>query len=338
MKTDISNWKEFVVGDLFPTIVKPAVYHSHELEKCQDGETGMPYVVRSKFNNGIKCRVRDMGNIKYNPAGVISFGAENASFFYQEEKWCSGRDIYYIDTRHLSPDVCLFLIACLQTIANKYEYNYGLFPDLLKKEKIKLPVTDDDIPDWEYMDNYIQQVREKSKFRTGKINHKVAEINLKRWKNYPLSELFNIAHGTRLRKQDMKDGNVNYIGASSFNNGVTAKIGNTENLHPAGVITLCYNGSVGQAFYQTEPFWATDDVNVLYPKFALTENIALFFIPILYKISLVYAFTDKWTAEKMRASEIPLPATDEGKPDWNYMEQYISGLSKKAQNIVSSIA
>jgi hypothetical protein len=129
----------------------------------------------------------------------------------------------------------------------------------------------------------------------------------------------------------MKEGSINYIGASAFNNGVTAKIGNTESLHPAGTITVCYNGSIGQAFYQTEQFWATDDVNVLYPKFKLTPQIAKFLIPIIYRLSLNYAYIDKWTSEKMLLTEMPLPVNASGEPDWVFMEQYMNELSIKAR-------
>lgn len=45
-----------------------------------------------------------------------------------------------------------------------------------------------------------------------------------------------------------------------MNNGCTAMVGNTENMHPANTITVCYNGSVGETFYQDRPFLASDDV------------------------------------------------------------------------------
>ena len=136
--TKISNitWKEFVIGDIFPKIMKPQVYHTREVCRSDDG---IPYVVRSKYNNGIKYKVIRPNN-EINPANVISFGAENATFFYQKEEWISGRDMYYIDTRDLDENTCLFITACLQPIATKYSYNFGLFPDLLREEKVKLPV------------------------------------------------------------------------------------------------------------------------------------------------------------------------------------------------------
>ena len=131
----------------------------------------------------------------------------------------------------------------------------------------------------------------------------------------------------------MREGGINYVGASAFNNGITAKIGNDEKIHPAGTITVCYNGSIGQAFYQNEPYWATDDVNVLYPKFRLSPSIAKFIIPIIYKLSSKYAYIDKWTASRMEATLIPLPADKYGDPDWEYMESFIDTLTQKAKSI-----
>jgi len=101
--------------------------------------------------------------LQTSPGGVISFGAENATFFYQEEPWCSGRDIYYIDTQHLSKYSCLFVAACLKPIADKYSYSFGLFPDLLRKEVIYLPTTESGTPDWDYMDQYMRQMEKKAK-------------------------------------------------------------------------------------------------------------------------------------------------------------------------------
>lgn len=155
-KLNISEWKDFIIGDLFDKIVKPDVLHSRQVVEC---ENGIPYVVRTKFNNGIKCYVQKKKNMNLSPGGVISFGAENATFFYQDRPFVSGRDIYYIDTQHLSAITCRFLTACLQPIARKYSYNNGLFPELLKKEIIKLPVCKgNEKPDWEYMEQYMQEM------------------------------------------------------------------------------------------------------------------------------------------------------------------------------------
>ena len=152
-------------------------------------------------------------------------------------------------------------------------------------------------------------------------------IDIAKWKEFPLEDLFDIRKGKRLTKADMKVGNIKYIGATAFNNGITAKIGNDENLHPANTITVCYNGSVGEAFYQTETFWATDDVNVLYPKFNLTQCTALFLTTLIHKIGKRFGYTNKWTKEIMGKTQILLPATPFGAPDWQFMDSYIKSLS-----------
>ena len=154
-RLSITSWKEFALKDIFKDYIKPMVLHSREVKENDDG---IPYVVRTKFNNGIKCRVAKESKMKPSPSGVISWGAENASFFYQDEEWVSGRDIYYIDTRERTRNECLFIISCLRQIGRKYPYNYGLFPDLLKEEMISLPVKDNGEIDWEYMNDYIDNI------------------------------------------------------------------------------------------------------------------------------------------------------------------------------------
>lgn len=141
-------------------IIKPSVFHTRQV--VEDDE-GIPYVVRTKFDNGIKFRVVKTEDMSPSPSGVISFGSENATFFYQPEEFVSGRDIYYLDTQGISERTCQFMTACLQPIARKYSYNYGLFPDLLKQEHIKLPADSDGKPDWAYMDLYMETILTQSK-------------------------------------------------------------------------------------------------------------------------------------------------------------------------------
>ena len=155
------------------------------------------------------------------------------------------------------------------------------------------------------------------------------KINIDNWREFKISKLFDVKKGTRLTKANMIGGDINFIGASAANNGVTAKIGNTSHLHPSNTITVSYNGSVGETFYQTEKFWASDDVNVLYPRFEMNQHIAFFFIPIIKQLGKQYAFIDKWKKEDMEQTNIFLPATPQGEPDFQYMEEYIKNIEQQ---------
>lgn len=157
------------------------------------------------------------------------------------------------------------------------------------------------------------------------------------WKEFPIGVLFQIEKGTRLTKANMIAGSTPFIGASALNNGITSHIANPEHIHPAGTITITYNGSVGEAFYQDKPFWASDDVNVLYPKFQLNRYIALFIIPILKKVGQRYAFIDKWKKEDMERDTIKLPVDLDGNPNFLYMETYTKNLEGSVDSFLSEL-
>lgn len=99
-----------------------------------------------------------------------------------------------------------------------------------------------------------------------------------------VGDLFEVKKGKRLTSYDQTDGDTPYIGAIDSNNGVANYIGQGA-IHDGNTISLSYNGSVGEAFFQPKPFRATDDVNVLYFRkengVAFNKYIALFICAVL---------------------------------------------------------
>lgn len=140
--------------------------------------------------------------------------------------------------------------------------------------------------------------------------------------------MFDIKKGKRLTKAAMKPGNVSFIGSSASNHGITAKIANDSCLHPENTITVSYNGSVGEVFYQTEKFWASDDINVLYSKHVLNEPIALYYCAVIRKCGKKYGYAYKWTKEFMEQDCIPLPITKAGEIDFAFMESRIREMEE----------
>ena len=156
-------------------------------------------------------------------------------------------------------------------------------------------------------------------------------LNTSEWKEYRLGDLFEIKKGKRLTSEDQTEGTTPYIGAIDSNNGVSNYIGQAP-IHEGNTISLSYNGSVGQAFYQPIPFLATDDVNVLYFRdktISFNRNMALFICTILKQEQYRYCYGRKWVLDSMNETMLKLPTKD-GKPDWSYMEKYISSLKSQA--------
>lgn len=176
-KIDISNWGDFHLGKILKKngssegiglfdILNSVPYHNKDVEEVDgiNNENILNYVTRSKFNNGIKCKVIKKEEYVINPSGTISFGAENANFFYQEYEYITGNKMYYIDTRHLSKNCALFLKTILEaTFTNNFSYSDAMIPARIYNEIIKLPIDKNGNPDWDYMEKYISDVNDKVK-------------------------------------------------------------------------------------------------------------------------------------------------------------------------------
>jgi type I restriction enzyme M protein len=156
-------------------------------------------------------------------------------------------------------------------------------------------------------------------------------LDTSKWKSFSLSDLFDIKKGTRLVKSAMKPGPLAFVSAIETNNGVRQRVSGVAR-HPAGVVTVNYNGNgVAEAFYQPEPFWASDDVNVLYPKFPMDVPTALFICAIIRREKYRFSYGRKWGLDRMRVSAIKLPVTATGNPDWDLMRETIKTLPFGAQ-------
>lgn len=163
-------------------------------------------------------------------------------------------------------------------------------------------------------------------------------MDTSKWNWFRYDEIFDIRKGKRLTKENMTEGNIRYIGAIDSNNGLSSLIGNDSQLHGGNTITVSYNGSIGYAFYQDKVFWATDDVNVLYPKFKLNKYIALFLCTLIEKEQYRFCYGRKWDLEMMKQSLIKLPVTTDATPDWRYIEDYVKKniipkLPPKSKNV-----
>lgn len=146
------------------------------------------------------------------------------------------------------------------------------------------------------------------------------------WGSFRYDALFDLKKGTRLTKGNMREGTTPFIGAIDSNNGYRQYV-DVEPNHIGNTITVNYNGNgVAEAFYQALPFWASDDVNVLYPKFDLNPRIAMFICALIRQEKFRFSYGRKWHLGRMKKSIIRLPVTEAGEPDWAFMNAYITAL------------
>lgn len=334
-KIDTSGWKEFRIGDYFK--VEYGRFHA----KDELGTGTVNYITTSGFNNGITNTCEEATH-QGNCITVASDGAMGASF-YQEEAFTTSNIVSTLTPLPHTPlNKYNALFLCAIIFGKRTEFGWLGFKmsvDRVRNLRVKLPSTPDGAPDWAYMESYMANIETKvaeslTLLQAAKDAEK-KKVDTREWASFALGALFNIVKGKRLTKAEMKSGETPFIGSSALNNGCTAMIGNDKNQHPENTITVCYNGSVGETFYQNKPYIASDDVNVLYPKFTMNRQIALFIVPMIKGISSRYDYIDKWKKEAMETDKIYLPVDKTGQPDWAYMEEYMRKVERKTDGMLN---
>lgn len=301
--------------------------NSLELNRLtQRDANGISFVSRKMGDNGIAAYVEPIVGLEPNPAGELTCALSGngvLSTFIQQRPYYTGfhvaclRPLIELSTKEL-----LYYCVCIKS--NRYRFSYGRQANRSLRELV-LP-SKEEIPGW------ISGV-DVEHFLSADAAvecEPVSSLNTNLWHPFKLNEIFSLKKGKRLTKAKQSEGNIPFIGAVDNNNGITASVGNPPN-HSADTITVTYNGSVAEAFWQTKPFWASDDVNVLYPKFEVNPYRAMFIIALIRSEKYRFNYGRKWHLERMSQSEIRLPVTEEGKPDWEFMENYIKTLPFSSQ-------
>lgn len=304
--------------------------HSLELNRLEisTAPDAVNFVSRAARNNGVTARVRPIAGISPAPAGTITValngqGGAGVAFLQPFPYYCGFHVMVLRPKRRMTEQEKLWWVMCIT--ANRFRFGFGRQANRTLKDLV-LPAPET-IPPWVSVTDTDRYQGADSPARPGAVM--LSDTNS--WKMFMFDELFDIRKGQRLTKANMLTGDTPYVGASDTGNGITAKIGQAP-IHKGGTISVSYNGSVAEAFFQPEPFWATDDVNVLYPKgFALTPASALFLCTVIRLEKYRFNYGRKWHLERMRESVIKLPATSRGKPDWRYMEHYVNSLPYSSQ-------
>jgi len=288
-----------------------------------DRPDAVNFISRGSTDCGLVGRVRPHDYEEPFSAGLITVtlgGSYLLASFVQQQPFYTGQNVKVLAPKgEMSLAERLYYCAAIQH--NRFRYHSHSREANSTFDVITVPGRDE-IPAWA-RDGSVRLVPAENK------GESLECLNVADWLPFRYGDLFDIRKGKRLTKEDMVEGPYPFIGATDANNGITAHVANDEFLHEGNKITVSYNGSIAEAFYQPVPFVASDDVNVLYPRFPLNKHIAIFLCTLIHREKYRFNYGRKWHAEKMRESVIRLPARN-GKPDWDYMERFVKGLAYSA--------
>lgn len=297
---------------------------SLELNTLEQNPVGVPFVSRTSNNNGISALVVPPKDVELLPAGTLTVALSGngvMSTFLQERPYLTAYHVAVLSPLEtLNRDALLFYAACLQ--ANRFRFSYGRQAN---RSVGTLPVPSPDaIPEW--VTN--RKPTALDRLAVGGLpSPSDLPIATAAWRPFKYTDLFAIVRGKGPSLAEAKGsrGATPYVTASEKNNGI-ATWTSARPEHPADCLTVATNGSVGECFFQPEPFAASADVAVLVPKRPMSREALLFVAALIRREGkLKYGYGRKWGAGRMTESFARLPAAN-GRPDTAAMEAIVRGL------------
>lgn len=347
-KLDMKKWDAIPIAGLFEGFEPGRGKGLNHLSQSADG---VNYIGATNRKNGVLCSVDDTAEShgmiqKGNCIGFIKNGDGSAGYaIYKRERFISTSDVIYGYADWLNPDTGLFFVSSQDKIKQKYSHGHKRNKRHLRSDKVMLPVTDSGEPDYEYMSEYVQKLRETmlTKYRAyvedriaGLGDHiEIPMLREKEWQRFKAfgdDGLFRIAATSSsidgIRLIDGEDKELPYVTRTDIGNGIAQYV-SLKNLDygydEAGCITVGLDTQT--AFWQPHRFVTGQNIQVITGA-VLNEYIAQFIIPLL-RAQMRAKFN--WggngaTLGRMKSLELMLPVTDSGEPDYEYMEQYAKNM------------
>ncbi|MDC5645996.1 restriction endonuclease subunit S, partial [Acinetobacter baumannii] len=111
-----------------------------------------PYISSTAANNGVDEFIgNDLGVRKFsNCLTIDNSGSVGACFFHHYE-FVASDHVTHLKNATFSKYIYLFISAQLSKLSSKYNFNREINDKRIAREKVLLPINDDNQPDYEYM-------------------------------------------------------------------------------------------------------------------------------------------------------------------------------------------
>lgn len=325
------KYNSFVIEDVFDVFTGASI----PVKDLLAGD--IPRITASEFDNGITHFTKHLEHKNFRTFENFISISFLGQVFYQKGIVSLDMKIHGIKpkNKNLNSNIALFLIPLIEKMTKKYSYGYQLSSNILKKQKIMLPVNSLNEPDWKFMNSFVEELKKETKPKNNFILHDILDdrdLEEVEWDSFFISDLFTVQRGKRITKENQIKGDIPYVSSTSFNNGVDNFIGNKEGVRMFdNCLTIANSGSVGEVFYHPYKFVASDHVTHIKRR-GLNKYHYIFLINVLRKIGDKYSFNREISDTRLRREKIVLPVNNLGEPDWDFMEQYVKRVKNELHN------
>ena len=305
--------------------------------RLNDGaDNTVPYITRTETNNGI-ARFISSDNLAYgeDAGNCITIGLDTQTAYWQPMRFVTGQNIQILRSEKLNYYSAQFLTVILrQQMKSKFNWGgNGATLGRLKKLRIMLPIDESGEPDYQFMEDYVRELMDRKYLQYAEYaKKKMVELadhssvsqgkqsptlNKCTWKDFLISEVFDIKPGKRLVAADTTEGKRPFIGALDNNNGVARFVNDRNTSIDQNVLGVNYNGNgMVIGFYHPYKCIFSDDVKRFHLKHHEDNQFVLLFMKaciLMQKQKFGYLY--KFNADRMAHTSIMLPVSDAGLPD-----------------------
>ncbi|MCT7722882.1 restriction endonuclease subunit S [Lactobacillus crispatus] len=351
------KYKEFKLGDLFE-IQKVKGINKSKLVNPNISTNEYDYVTRTSLNNGIESTTDFVCDVPYNEPNTFSLGLLQMTFFYRERSWYAGQFVRKIIPKFkLNTKIALYFNTIFSRLSKVLLSVLVRHVDnVFRDSKVRLPVTDADEIDFNYMEqidfNYMEQyIAELEQQRLAELDSYLKATGLNDYgltdedkkilaykpifQEFKIVDLFNVVNTHSILKSqvaNLENGNVPYLTAAEGNNAVLKYINCPKEWIDEGNCVFI-GGKTMVVTYQEKDFCSNDSHNLaLYFKDSRYKSplIQQYFVGSVRKaLSKKYSWDDSISKAKIRSDSVRLPVVSNTKNlDFNYMEKYIRAIEK----------
>jgi type I restriction-modification system DNA methylase subunit len=155
-----------------------------------------------------------------------------------------------------------------------------------------------------------------------KLKEKLITLETDDWEDFNLTDLFDFKRGTRLTKEDRIDGIIPLVTAGEGNAGVKEFISNDEQEIFSNCITI---DMFCNSYIHINKFCCDDNIIALSPKEYMSRYSMIFISTVIELEKYRYQYGRQYRQKNLKEHIIRLP-TKKGKPDFEYIENYVKSL------------
>lgn len=342
---DVSTWKKFRIGDLFEVLLAKG-----DIQPKQVNDGPIPLVSAGNEANGIVAFIASGGDGESEifDKGCITVSMFGKAFYQPFDFYgvSHGRVNILKPKNKISHEVGLFIVCSIDKQCNKkYDYATMCTRTRLVEEEIMLPATLSGAPDWAYMDSFMGEILKEEEAAAEQLAALAPEseadghfLDVSGWKAFRIGDMFAVEPmPCKLSKGDLDNGHIPVYSSDSENYGILGYTSNdaTYKITASKPFFVVFGDHTCNMSIVHVDFCVADNVKVLSPKIYISEDMLLFLLTAWKKNIKKLGYARHWSIAK--DTDIFLPATPDGQPDWAWMEQYMQQQLDKTEKLAEHL-